>query len=49
VSEQCFYPAATPLQQMRILQATYNVALWLVEQLDSIANQKGVRVSIVAS
>jgi rhamnosyltransferase len=34
---------------VRILLATYNGAQWLDEQLDSIAQQQGVRVSVVAS
>lgn len=34
---------------VRILLATYNGAQWLDEQLDSIAKQQGVRVSIIAS
>ncbi len=49
MSEQCLYSAAERLPHVCILLATYNGAQWLDEQLESIAKQQGVRVSIVAS
>lgn len=42
-------PPRAHVPHVRVLLATYNGAPWLDEQLDSIATQQGVRVSIVAS
>ncbi len=47
--EQCLDPAPERLPHVCILLATYNGAQWLDEQLESIAKQQGVRVSVVAS
>lgn len=49
MSEPRFDPPAASVPHVRILLATYNGAQWLDEQLDSIAKQQGVRVSVVAS
>jgi len=49
VSEDQFWQPTAPALKVHVLLATYNGAKWLDEQLDSIAMQQGVSVSIVAS